>query len=138
MSERHDGLTTKSKEWFAYAERDLAGAKHLLGMSGDAYPLVAYHAQRAARKALKAFLVWKDHDFPLTHDIPALRELCACYGEWPLACSSADELTNYVVTARYPGLGRTISKAQADRSIGIAEQVLQSVTIALDREGFKC
>ena len=64
-----------AREWLAKADVDLSAARVLLdtGAHADA---VAFHAQQAAEKALKAFLVWNQVEFPKTHDIKRLLVLC--------------------------------------------------------------
>jgi HEPN domain-containing protein len=55
------------------------------------YRLIAYHAQLCAEKYLKAFLVYHRIDFPYTHDIGRLLELCAEKGELAKDPPEADE-----------------------------------------------
>ena len=63
-----------------------------------------YHAQQAVEKALKAFLVHSDVDFPFTHDIRRLVESCRT-----VDCHLADDLlpaidlTQFATRFRYPG-----------------------------------
>ena len=41
---------------------------------------VAYHAQQAAEKAIKAILVFEQVEFPFTHELNALRHLTRAGG----------------------------------------------------------
>jgi HEPN domain-containing protein len=64
-------------EWVSYADEDLLLAKHELTLAEKCpYRLVAYHAQQCAEKYLKAYLIFCGIDFPYTHDISELLELC--------------------------------------------------------------
>ncbi len=94
----------EAREWLRLATRDLRVAELALR---DTPPLVGealYHAQQAAEKALKGFLVWHGVKYPLTHDIGRLLDICA-----PLdhtldpALLAAVDLTQFAVRFRYPG-----------------------------------
>lgn len=90
--------------WLRKAEGDLRSAECLLEVNQEDYFTAAFHAQQAAEKFLKAFLVRHQVAFAKTHDIdlllglagkvdPSLKEeLC-----------SAAMLTPFGVEFRYPG-----------------------------------
>lgn len=70
-------LVKKARKWVYYAEEDLRLAKQGLKISSSCpYRLIAYHAQQCAEKYLKAYLVFKQADFPYTHNIRSLIKLC--------------------------------------------------------------
>ena len=54
------------------AEGDLRAAEHLLALEERDYFTAAFHAQQAAEKPLKAFLVRHQIPFGKTHDIQEL------------------------------------------------------------------
>ena len=62
-------------EWLAKADADLRARDGLLAAAALS-EIAAFHAQQAAEKALKAFLVWNQVEFPRTHDIKRLLALC--------------------------------------------------------------
>ena len=64
-----------AKEWLAHAAADLHYAR--LGQKDSAAlaSLIAFHAQQAIEKALKAVLVRGGVEFPKTHDLEELLEL---------------------------------------------------------------
>ena len=63
-------LGKKSRKWISYAEQDLRLAKNGLTISSSCpYRLIAYHAQQCAEKYLKSYLVFKQLDFPYTHNM---------------------------------------------------------------------
>ena len=62
-------------EWLAKADADLRGCDELLTTPALS-EIAAFHAQQAAEKARKAFLVWTQVEFPKTHDIKRLLALC--------------------------------------------------------------
>lgn len=108
-------------EWLGKADVDLSAASVLLS-AGNLYEVVAFHAQQAAEKALKSYLVWHQVEFPKTHDISRLLALCASV-ETGLAESLADaaELTPYGVEYRYPGEYPPVSRKAAEDSFACAQ-----------------
>lgn len=89
--------------WLRKAEGDLRAAEHLMEVMQDDYFTVAFHAQQAAEKFLKAFLVRHQIPFPKTHKIRQLLELAAQVdSSLKEKLSSADMLTPFGVEFRYP------------------------------------
>jgi HEPN domain-containing protein len=86
-------------------------------------------------KYLKAFLVYKNVDFPYTHNLSRLLELCLPYGSWVEKLRAAEELTSYAVTARYPEQREKVSKKDALRTIEIASLVRKTLRKILKQEG---
>lgn len=64
----------KHSDWLSFADHDLKSAEVLLGEGLIAASL--YHCQQAVEKALKAFLVSKEHEPRKTHDLIGLTRLC--------------------------------------------------------------
>ena len=120
-----------AREWLVKADVDLSAARALLS-TGGLYEVVAFHAQQAAEKALKAFLVWHQTEFPKTHDISRLITLSANADE-SLAASvaAAAELTPYGVEYRYPGEYPPVTSAAAAASLTTAESVVGAVSQSL-------
>ncbi len=89
----------KVRQWLAYADEDLRLATYAMDMPSEERPsrLVAYHAQQSAEKCLKAYLVCCGADFPYTHNISTLLELCSDYADWSLSLREAEELTDYAL-----------------------------------------
>src|SRR5688500_3894812 len=71
MASQHDLATTL----LGLAGDDLAAAKTLL--DAESSPLiVGFHCQQAVERALKAVLAARGADFPYTHDVGLLIQLC--------------------------------------------------------------
>ena len=86
------------------AEGDLRSACYLLALPQQDYFAVAFHAQQAAEKFLKAFLVRHQIPFRKTHDIQELLGLAASVtAELKAELVSAAMLTPFGVDFRYPG-----------------------------------
>jgi HEPN domain-containing protein len=127
-----DEVAAKVRGWAAHADDDLRVAEHTLTLpTGCPYRLVAYHAQQCAEKYLKGFLVLRGVDFPFTHNIARLLELCSEHANWADAIKDAEELTPFAITARYPGEDGPVSDLEARTAIQIAKQVRDTVRIAL-------
>jgi HEPN domain-containing protein len=89
----------------AIAREDLASAEALDKDERVSDSPVGFHAQQAVEKALKAAIANRDLEFPFTHDLGALMQLCEDAGlELPANLIEADRLTPYAAALRY-GLG---------------------------------
>lgn len=63
---------------------------------------MGFHAQQAVEKALKAAIAKRNEEFPFTHDIGLLMQLCQDAGlNLPVDLSEADRLTPYAAAIRY-------------------------------------
>ena len=124
-----------AREWLAKADVDLSAARALLATAAH-FDAVAFHAQQAAEKALKAFLVWHQVEFPKTHDIKRLLVLCR-HDDAALAraLAAAAELTPYGAEYRYPGDYPPFLKEMAESGVAIADRVVASVaeSVSADR-----
>ena len=129
-------ILEKVKQWLDYDDEDLRVARHGFSMPGNPPSrLIAFHAQQCAEKHLKAYLVFRGIDFPFTHNVRRLLDLCATYAAWAEQLRDAEELSPYASTARYPGVDVEVSEAEARRAVQIAERVRETVTGALGEEG---
>jgi HEPN domain-containing protein len=109
MPERHEYHEGTPRKWLEFAQADLAAAASLRGTTPTLRAIAAFHAQQAAEKALKGYLVFREVRFPYTHSINALRELAFSHAPWVQKLEAADGLTPFATTARYPGIGREVS-----------------------------
>jgi HEPN domain-containing protein len=89
----------------ALASEDLAAADALDRDKRISDSPVGFHAQQAVEKALKAAIASRGLEFPFTHDIGLLMQLCEDAGlELPADLAEADRLIPYAAAVRY-GLG---------------------------------
>lgn len=125
-------IRRKVVQWLNYADEDIQLARHALTLStGVPYRLVAYHAQQCAEKSLKAYLVFHRVDFPYTHNISRLLELCNDTPQWGDSLLDAEELSVYAVTTRYPGEEEEVTRDEALLAIDLAALVRETVGRAL-------
>lgn len=91
--------------WLEKARRDFLTAQNELNSAEPFTDIVCFHAQQAAEKYLKGYLIWQEIDFPRTH---VLEDLVLLAGQKdPDFLGFKDEvatLTPYAVEARYPEL----------------------------------
>jgi len=140
MKPPNEEFIRKVGQWFTHADEDIRlalGAMNLPGDEEPPYRLVAYHAQQCAEKYLKAYLVYRRVDFPYTHNISILLELCSEHADWPKKLEDAEELTQYVITTRYPGEDTVVTKEEAQRAVKIAQRVRKQIRSALEELGLK-
>lgn len=137
MSGNKNALAKKAKEWLLHADEDLRLARHAFKLkSAIPYKLIAYHAQQCAEKCLKAYLVFENVDFPFTHNISALLEMCSPTADWVKDLDDAKILSAYAITARYPGKYK-VTKKESVKAVEIAGLVQAAVRKALKRKGLK-
>lgn len=101
--ERQQAIRELVAEWMRHARSELAVAR-MVDEGQIAPEILAFHAQQAAEKALKALLVQRQVEFPRLHAIGPLLKLCQEAGyERSEALADAVTLTRYAVATRYPG-----------------------------------
>jgi HEPN domain-containing protein len=118
-------VPSSPEEWMSHAKSDLRLA---LLAAEDPYirlEQVCFHAQQAAEKAIKAVLLSRGIEFPLTHDIEELLEITESSGlELPEEVREAGLLTPYAVETRYPGYWFGIARDDVQKAMRIAEQTV--------------
>lgn len=116
------------QQWLSKAQKDLRAASVLLAADLEDYENVGFHAQQAAEKFIKAFLVRHQIEFPKTHDIAVLRQLVdKADKRTARALTDAEVLTPYGVTFRYPGVLASVSQQDGERALRLAEMVRDAI-----------
>lgn len=129
-------LLKKVLQWITLADEDLLFAQHGLTITKKPpHRLIAFHAQQCVEKYLKAFLVFKNVDFPHTHNISTLLELCSKYNAWITELKDAKQLTAFAISSRYPGEDEEVTSDEAVNAISTATDVRKVVRNALIKEG---
>jgi len=116
------------QQWLEKAEGDWRVSHRLLGDSEPHTEAIAFHAQQAVEKYLKALLTWRQVEFPKTHDI---KRLLGLVGSCDLALAEcltdAAELTTYAVEYRYPGENPPVTMNDATQAVVIADLVRDEI-----------
>lgn len=120
------------EQWLARANEDFELAEHLVSEDSPYLNSICFHAQQAAEKYLKAFLVHNQAEFPKTHDLVKILDLIATVDK-PLAESLRDvkSLSNYGVDIRYPGDLPEISNDDARQAFRLAEKAREAIKSTL-------
>ena len=130
---RGDSLPQFAAEWLAHAESDLRLGRLGSGEEEILSAQICFHAQQAAEKALKALLLTGGTDFPLTHDLGQLLQLCSHAGiEIPPEILEADSLTPYAVESRYPGQLEDVPRAEMTQALMLAAETVAWARSLLD------
>ena len=131
----NDRLTDTTR-WLRYAEEDLITAEILL-KELHLPPRQAYwYAQQTTEKALKAFLIFLQIDFPRTDDLNILWNLVPQSWQFKTVQSDLSNLTGCVADVRYPGNTPEPTKIDASIAVEQARSVWTSVSTALTEHGF--
>lgn len=122
MSER-----TAARQWYDRAGGDLRDARHLLQESEGTVENVAFLAQQAIEKYLKAILVSRRERPPRTHDLDRLVSLVLDLGVdlSEELISRAEELSSYAVAVRYPGAEIRVDQSDAEMAVQLAGEIRQ-------------
>ena len=106
-----------ARELLKLAGDDEIAAREMLPVDAVTDDIIGFHAQQAVEKSLKAVLASRGIDFPFTHDLAALVELCEGAGiELPAPLAEVDRLTPYGARLRY---GRVLA-ADVDRNVALS------------------
>ena len=101
------------RAWAASAEEDFILARTALQRKQPLVSGACFHAQQCAEKYMKALLLSKGADFPKTHDLLMLNNLCSAVGIFlEVAPKQLNTLTDYAVRTRYPGEGPNVEDAK--------------------------
>lgn len=127
--QRRDALT-----WLGYALGDLALARSKPGR--DMRPRhVAFQAQQAAEKALKAALILDGVEPPRTHDLDELRGLLPQGWRARRRPASLSRLSDYAADTRYPDSLIPVDAIQSATAVRQAIAVVRSVREDFERRG---
>jgi len=113
--------------WLKKAEGDLRASEVMMRADLEDWFAAAFHAQQAAEKFLKAFLVRHQIPFPKTHDIVQLLNLTAkADRSLKLELGAAAMLTPFGVEFRYPG-EEVADREMAEHAFQEAKRVKEAV-----------
>ncbi len=123
-------------EWMSHAESDFRMAQLAVGDTYIRREQVCFHAQQAAEKAIKAVLLSRGIDFPLTHDLEELLEIAESgFIEIPDDVQEAGLLTPYAVETRYPGCWFDVTEADVTEAMRVAKLIISWAAETLKIKG---
>lgn len=111
------------KQWLVFAEEDFVWAESSL--KEGIWRGACFACQQSFEKYLKAYLTDYNINFPKTHDLNKLLNLCAQIDQnFEGFYEAAAILTPYVGTTRYPDLGDLeFSSKQANQALEFTKQI---------------
>ena len=118
--------------WIAKADNDLLNIRNNLDAARVPWDTVCFHAQQAAEKMLKAFLVSRGLIAPRTHDLIAL--LADVAGADASMATLEDDcrlLTPYAVMLRYPGACENLPEDEARQAVAGAQRISKHIRAAI-------
>ena len=122
------------RAWLTKAQKDSLFAQEALKRGEEFTDVACFHAQQAAEKTLKAYLVWLEIEFPKTHVLGDLLDLIAqkdlLLENWR---ERLQALTPFAVETRYPEFSLP-SLEETTRAVETADGVLAVVRAALPKE----
>lgn len=127
--------TADTKAWLSKSLMDIRAAAFELTADPPFAAHAAFHAQQAAEKALKAFLVWHDTPFRKTHDLMEIgRQSVDLDGSLATLLERASVLTPYAWKFRYPGEAQEPTASEAEAAIALAREVHDAIVARLPEE----
>ncbi len=119
------------RQWLGHAREDLRAAGILVKQPG-CLNASCFHAQQAAEKSLKAFLVQHQVSFPRTHAIGELLDLMATVdASLAESLSETTALSPYSVEMRYPTDQPDVTAEKAAIAVRLARRAYRSITSVL-------
>ena len=116
-------------QWLYKADLDIRSAEALFLQEPPLLYPSCFHSQQTAEKYLKAYLSWRQVEFPRTHSIRELLNLVGTVDE-DLAetLAPAAILTPFGVEVRYPGDIPEPSRKETKEALALARKVRDAVT----------
>ena len=122
--------------WAAKARSDLLNIRNNLAAGDVPWDTVCFHAQQAAEKYLKAFLVSQGRTTTRTHDLVMLLAECRSTGtDLNILETDCLLLSRYGVVFRYPGPEEEPSEQDGREAIAAAERVQAAIEPLLGEAG---
>jgi HEPN domain-containing protein len=124
------------RAWFKKAQNDIINAENTIKMETPPCDTICFHAQQCAEKYLKGFLSFHEIDFPKTHSLEDLVELCKqVIPEIEAELENIEILSSYGVEVRYPDeVYYDIPREDAQEAIDLALKVKAVVLKYLEGE----
>lgn len=119
MADQHD----LAELLLGLAADDQAAVRAMLDVPSVTDSIVGFHAQQAVEKALKAVLASRGVEFPFTHSLAALMDLCDSAGaSVTSSLFDARRLTPHAARLRY-GLDATTDVTRAEAAEWAVEAI---------------
>ncbi len=130
-------MNNSVKLWLEKANNDLKAAIELFNVKEPITDAICFHCQQSIEKLLKSFLIYNKKEFPKTHDLSILLQLCIDLDNSfnYLFSINIDKLTDYAIDLRYPDNFYIPTLDEAKEAIELAEKTKEFVLKKLGNEG---
>jgi len=119
------------EKWLKIVDQDLKSAKALLKV--ELFSTANYHCQQAAEKALKAYLVFKNHKIIKTHDLVKLVVKCFQFDKtFERLYDDAEHLNPFATKFRYPTEFDIPDAQDTKNSINRTQNIVKFVVKKID------
>lgn len=113
------------EDWLCHARSNLALASQRRN-DDILYETLAFEAQQASEKSIKAVIMHTGMEFPHTDNIARLIKVVEKAGiVWPEELSNATDLMQYALESTYPGRAEPVSREQWAAAVTVAKSVLE-------------
>jgi len=117
-------MLVEVRRWIERAENDFRNAEYVLTLKEHCpFDTIAYHCHQCAEKYLKANLIYRNIDFPRTHDLVALFNLLRPIETLSLQLQDVQPLNRYAIEARYPGDWEPIEEKEARSAFEMVKKI---------------
>ncbi len=124
------GPSSNWEEWVRKADSDLLCIRNNVAASEVPWDAVCFHAQQAAEKMLKAFLVFNLQTPKRVHDLLALLDACAAIEPGLAVLKPACERLNALgAEIRYPGAPELRAEVDGLQAASLAAEVRRTVIV---------
>ncbi len=113
-------------QWFEKADHDLIAAALMIDQQPLILDVACFHCQQAIEKYFKAFLIFKKQDFPKTHNLDMLLNLCS-QQDADFSAIDVSNLEDFAVRGRYPHDFIIPDKEETDRFYQLALTVKKMI-----------
>jgi HEPN domain-containing protein len=129
-----DKQSEHAGRWIEKARSDLLNADNNLAAQKVPYDTVCFHCQQAAEKLLKAFLVARGREYPITHNLFVILEKILEHDSSAESLRETLALLNpYSVEVRYPGDVWMPTPSDAKEARQAAQEVFDWAQSRLER-----
>lgn len=115
------------EQWLEKAEHDLLAARLILDHQPLILDISCFHCQQAVEKYLKTFLIFRNRDFPKTHNIDLLLKSCSAINDH-FKEVDIKNLEDFAVRGRYPHDFLLPSVEEAEELYEITLEIKELVT----------
>ena len=129
------GRVADTRAWLLKAAEDLRAARHDLSAVPPLAADAAFHCQKFAEKALKAYLHWHDRPFRRVHDLTEIGRQCIDLDpSLGPPCRRAERLSTFAWAFRYPGDPEGPTVREVEEALAIGREVYAAILARLPAE----